>query len=92
MAHTKQLGSSRNLRESEAKRLGIKRQNGQTVHAGDILVRQRGTKYVPGVNVRRAGDDTLYASKEGVVAFSRGKKTRFDGSIRYITKVSIKTA
>lgn len=92
MAHTKQLGSSRNLRDSEAKRLGVKRQNGQKVNAGDILIRQRGTRYLPGLNVRRGGDDTLYAAVPGVVAFSQTKKTKFDGNRRFVTKVSVKTA
>jgi large subunit ribosomal protein L27 len=92
MAHTKQLGSSKNLRDSAAKRLGIKRQHGQRVLAGEILIRQRGTQYCPGDNVRRASDDTLYAARNGVVAFAKRKKQRFDGSFRYATTVSIKTA
>jgi large subunit ribosomal protein L27 len=89
MAHTKQLGSSRNLRDSESKRLGIKRQHGQAVNAGEVIVRQRGTKYHPGTNVKRGKDDTLYAGRAGIVAFSKIKKGTFDGGFRYATRVSI---
>lgn len=70
-AHKKGVGSSRNGRESESKRLGAKRAAGQFVLAGNILVRQRGTKIHPGVNVGRGGDDTLFAKVDGVVAFER---------------------
>ena len=72
MAHKKGQGSSRNGRDSHAKRLGVKRYGGQLVTAGSILVRQRGTKFHPGTNVGRARDDTLFALKEGVVRFDRG--------------------
>ena len=89
MAHTKQLGSSRNLRDSASKRLGVKRQHGQTVNAGEVIVRQRGTKYYPGTNIKRGKDDTLYAGCTGTVAFSKIKKGRFDGGFRYATRVSI---
>ncbi len=90
MAHTKQLGSTKLGRESESKRLGIKRQQDQRVNAGEILLRQRGTQYLPGNNVKRAGDDTLYASVSGKVQYKRVKKTKFDGRQRYATKVSVK--
>ncbi len=76
MAHKKGLGSSRNGRDSHAKRLGVKRFAGQTVNAGTILVRQRGTRFHPGVNVGRGKDDTLFALKTGVVDFTRGDKRR----------------
>ena len=89
MAHTKSGGTSKNLRESASQRLGIKRNHGQMVAAGEILVRQRGTKYLPGLNVHRAGDDSLYAAKNGKVLFKQIKKTRFDGSRRYATKISV---
>ncbi len=89
MAHTKALGSTKNLRDSEAKRLGVKRQHGQAVNAGEILIRQRGVKYLPGKNVARGGDDTLYALKPGVVHFASTKKIRFDGNHRYAKIVSI---
>ncbi|HOC09472.1 MAG: 50S ribosomal protein L27 [Clostridiales bacterium] len=70
-AHKKGVGSSRNGRDSEAKRLGVKRGDGQYVLAGNILVRQRGTKIHPGINVQRGGDDTLFALVDGVVRFER---------------------
>lgn len=90
MAHTKSGGSTRLGRESASKRLGVKRQQGQAVHAGEILIRQRGTKYLPGTNVLRARDDTLYAAKGGVVAFRARKKIRFDGNTRYATVISVR--
>ena len=71
MAHKKGVGSSRNGRDSESKRLGVKRADGQYVLAGNILVRQRGTKIHPGVGVGRGGDDTLFALTSGVVKFER---------------------
>ncbi len=76
MAHKKGLGSSRNGRDSNAQRLGVKRFGGQEVNAGEILVRQRGTKYHPGVNVGRGKDDTLFALKDGAVQFGniRGRR------------------
>lgn len=74
MAHKKGLGSSRNGRDSRAKRLGVKRFAGQTVTAGSILVRQRGTHFHPGENVGRGSDDTLFALKDGVVEFTHGDK------------------
>ncbi|MDO4552769.1 MAG: 50S ribosomal protein L27 [Bacillota bacterium] len=76
MASKKGVGSSKNGRESESKRLGLKRADGQTVSAGSILVRQRGTKFHAGENVGRGGDDTLFAKVEGVVKFERYDKTR----------------
>ncbi|MDR2074066.1 MAG: 50S ribosomal protein L27 [Oscillospiraceae bacterium] len=71
MAHKKGMGSSRNGRDSESKRLGIKRSDGQFVLAGNILVRQRGTKWHPGENVGRGSDDTLFALITGRVFFQR---------------------
>ncbi len=91
MAHTKQLGSTKNGRDSRAKRLGVKRQQKQLVKAGEILIRQRGIQYLPGVNVRRGSDDTLYAAKSGTVMFSSVKKALFNGKFRYATKVSVLT-
>lgn len=70
-AHKKGVGSSRNGRDSESQRLGVKRADGQTVLAGNILVRQRGTKIHPGTNVGIGKDDTLFALVEGVVKFER---------------------
>ncbi len=70
-AHKKGTGSSHNGRDSEAKRLGVKRSDGQSVLAGSILVRQRGTKIHPGNNVGIGSDDTLFALKDGVVKYER---------------------
>lgn len=70
-ASKKGVGSSKNGRDSHSKRLGVKRADGQTVSAGSILVRQRGTKFHPGTNVGRGGDDTLFALVDGVVKFER---------------------
>jgi len=75
-ASKKGVGSSRNGRDSESKRLGVKRADGQSVSAGSILVRQRGTKIHPGTNVGRGGDDTLFAKVDGVVKFERKNKTQ----------------
>ncbi len=78
MAHKKGQGSSRNGRDSHAKRLGTKVGDGQLVTAGSILVRQRGTRFKPGDNVQRGGDDTLFATAEGRVRFrNRGRLGRF---------------
>lgn len=76
MAHKKGQGSTRNGRDSESKRLGVKKYGGQEVRSGNILIRQRGTKFHPGLNVGRGGDDTLFATADGVVQFrnSKGKK------------------
>ncbi|HEY5616165.1 MAG TPA: 50S ribosomal protein L27 [Bacteroidota bacterium] len=76
MAHKKAGGSTRNGRDSNAQRLGVKRFGGQVVSAGSILVRQRGTKFHPGDNVARGKDDTLFALIDGVVRFERHGKTR----------------
>ncbi len=80
-AHKKGVGSSKNGRDSEAKRLGAKRADGQFVKAGNILYRQRGTKIHPGNNVGRGGDDTLFALVDGVVRFERLGKTRKQASV-----------
>ena len=71
MAHKKAGGSSRNGRDSNAQRLGVKRFGGEPVTSGSILVRQRGTKFHPGRNVKRAKDDSLFATVDGVVKFER---------------------
>ena len=76
MAHKKGGGSSRNGRDSNSQRLGVKRFSGEKVHAGTILVRQRGTRFHPGLNVGKGGDDTLFATADGVVKFHRVGKTR----------------
>ncbi len=92
MAHTKSLGTSKNLRESAAQRLGVKKQNGEPINAGQIIIRQRGTRYIPGKNVKLGSDDTIYAAVNGKVKFQSSKKTKFDGNIRYIKVVSVLTA
>lgn len=76
MAHKKGVGSSRNGRDSNAQRLGVKRFGGQAVSAGSILVRQRGTRFRPGTNVGIGGDDTLFATADGVVHFKKLGKSR----------------
>ena len=87
-AHKKGMGSSRNGRDSHAQRLGVKRADGQFVLAGNILVRQRGTKFHPGKNVGIGDDDTLYAKMDGIVKFERYDKTRKQVSIYPKTEVA----
>lgn len=76
MAHKKGLGSTRNGRDSHAKRLGVKMFAGQQIKTGQIIVRQRGTKFHPGDNVGRGKDDTLFALCDGTLEFTRGVKRR----------------
>lgn len=76
MAHKKGAGSTKNGRDSNAQRLGVKAFGGEFVTAGSILVRQRGTKFHPGMNVKRASDDSLFALVSGLVRFERAGKTR----------------
>ncbi|MBQ4518847.1 MAG: 50S ribosomal protein L27 [Clostridia bacterium] len=80
-AHKKGVGSTKNGRDSEAKRLGVKKGDGQPVLAGNILVRQRGTKIHPGVNVGKGGDDTLFALIDGQVKFERKGKNKKQVSV-----------
>jgi large subunit ribosomal protein L27 len=84
MAHKKAGGSTRNGRDSESKRLGVKRYGGQEVLAGNILVRQRGTSFHPGVNVGRGKDDTLFAKANGKVVF----ETKGPNKRRYVSVVA----
>ncbi|MDA8239399.1 MAG: 50S ribosomal protein L27 [Nitrospiraceae bacterium] len=81
MAHKKGVGSSRNGRDSQAQRLGVKKFGGETVKAGNILVRQRGTKFHPGSNVGKGSDDTLFALVDGVVNFERKDRDRLKISV-----------
>lgn len=81
-AHKKGVGSSRNGRDSQAKRLGVKRSDGQFVLAGNILVRQRGTKIHPGENVGLGNDDTLFAKADGIVRFERLGRDKKQVSVR----------
>ena len=89
MAHTKAGGSTKLGRDSISKRLGVKLHAGEKVSVGQIILRQRGTKYHPGKHVARAEDDTLYALKNGVVVFARKIKTNFDGSRQRTTVVAV---
>jgi large subunit ribosomal protein L27 len=89
MSKTKQGGSSRLGRDSAAQRLGIKAYAGEKVKIGMIIVRQRGTKYLLGKNVKMGSDDTIYAMKDGVVSFSTKIKTLYDGSRRTAKVVSV---
>ncbi len=81
MAHKKGVGSSRNGRDSKPKYLGVKKFGGQDVRSGNILVRQRGTKFHPGRNVRRASDDTLFAVADGFVKFEHKSKKQMQVSV-----------
>ena len=81
MAHKKGQGSVKNGRDSESKRLGVKRADGEFVLAGNILVRQRGTKVHPGTNVRKGSDDTLYTTVDGKVKFERKGKDKKQVSV-----------
>ena len=81
MAHKKAGGSTRIGRDSEGRRLGVKKAGGQPVVAGNIIVRQRGTKYRPGENVGLGVDHTIFATKDGVVSFKRGKEDRMYVSV-----------
>jgi large subunit ribosomal protein L27 len=76
MAHKKGVGSSRNGRDSNSKRLGVKSAGGQTVLAGSIIIRQRGTRIHPGENVKKGSDDTLFATSDGRVVFSQAGKRK----------------
>lgn len=89
MAHTKAKGSTKLGRESESKRLGVKVNHGQAIKSGEIIIRQRGTKYYPGKNVRRGSDDTLYARVAGFVRFSNKQKVHFDRSKSRVKVVSV---
>ena len=89
MAKTKAAGSTKLGRDSISKRLGVKLYGGEQAYAGNVLVRQRGTRFIPGLNVRRGADDTLYAAKDGKVLFRTIKKTRFDGKQRIPMDINI---
>ena len=86
MAHKKGMGSTKNGRDSESKRLGVKKGDGQPVIAGNILVRQRGTKIYTGVNVKKGSDDTLFALVDGRVKFERKGKTKKQVSVYEIVQ------
>ncbi len=89
MSKTKSAGTTSLGRDSQPKYLGIKLSGGQKAKAGSIIVRQRGTRFLPGKNVRRGKDDTLYAIKEGIVKFVTKKIKKFDGNRRLAKTVSV---
>ncbi len=89
MAHTKAAGSTRLGRESHSKRLGVKLFDGEKVKVGDVIIRQRGTKWLPGENVKRGNDDTLYALKTGNIKFITKKIKRFNGLKRVAKMVKV---
>jgi len=89
MAHKKAAGSTKNGRDSNSKRLGVKAFGGQQVSAGSIIIRQKGTKFHPGENVGVGRDYTLFATKDGEVKFSEKRRKKFDGRVFKDTLVSI---
>jgi len=89
MAHKKAGGSTSLGRDSQSKRLGVKLFSGQKAKAGAILVRQRGTKFHPGLNVKKGKDDTLFAKLSGIVAFRKLKKKKFDGSLKNTSFIDV---
>ena len=90
MAHTKSLGSTKLGRESESKRLGLKIHDGGIAKIGEIIIRQRGSKYLAGSNVREGKDNTLYAGVTGTVKYGSKMKSNFDGSRRRVTVVAVR--
>lgn len=91
MAHTKSAGAGKYGRDSNPKYLGIKKHDGERTKAGTILVRQRGTYFIAGEGVRKGGDDTLYALREGFVKFLTKRRIHFDGSRKYRKMISVIT-
>ena len=89
MAHTKAKSTTKLGRDSESKRLGVKLSDGQTAISGNIIIRQRGSKYMPGIGVRIGSDDTIYAVQQGRVKFSTRKKQNYDGSRKLIKIVNV---
>lgn len=91
MSHTKAGGSTKNGRDSQAQRLGVKLFGGQVVKAGEIIVRQRGFKWHPGEGVKVSGDDSIYAAINGVVTYSQKRLTKFTGHKVLKTMVNVVT-
>ena len=89
MAHVKSGGSTKLGRDSNPKRLGIKKFDGQVVEPGNVLIRQRGTKWHPGLNTGIGGDDTIYALANGIVKFSNKRKKTFTGKTKRISVINI---
>ncbi len=92
MAHKKAGGSTANVHDSPGQRLGVKLFGGQTVRTGQIIIRQRGTKFRPGKNVKKGKDDTLYAEADGIVAFQKKKIQRFTGKLKKAVLVHVMKA
>ncbi|HBK35044.1 TPA: 50S ribosomal protein L27 [Candidatus Uhrbacteria bacterium] len=91
MAHKKAGGSTSLGRDSQGKRLGVKISDGTTAKAGQIIVRQRGTKIHPGINVKKGNDDTLYAAVQGIVKFTKKKVGNFHGALKNRTFANVET-
>ncbi|MBU2564319.1 50S ribosomal protein L27 [Patescibacteria group bacterium] len=89
MSTSKSAGSSKNIHDSKPKYLGVKLYEGQPAKSGSIIIRQRGTKFIPGKNVRRGNDDTLYAVETGTVKFRNSTKIKYDGNKRDIKIVEV---
>lgn len=92
MSHKKAGGSTRLGRDSNAQRLGVKMHDGEIINKGAIIVRQRGTRFHPGTNVRKGKDDTLFAIVSGKVKFSQRKRRRFDGNMKMVKFASVLAA
>ena len=89
MAKTKATGATKLGRDSQPKYLGVKLTDGQKVNVGNVIIRQRGTKFLPGKNVKKGKDDTLYALKEGLVKFTTRRKIKFDKTQRIAKVVNV---
>ncbi len=89
MAHTKSAGAGKYGRDSQPKYLGVKKYAGEKVKTGDIIVRQRGARFIAGPGTKRGGDDTIFSLRVGTVAFRAKRKIRFDGSRGRINEVSV---
>ncbi|HZZ99379.1 MAG TPA: 50S ribosomal protein L27 [Candidatus Paceibacterota bacterium] len=89
MAHTKAIGTTKNGRDSQPKYLGVKLYDGQVANIGNIIIRQRGTKFVPGTGVRLGSDYTIYATSAGKVKFTTRRKAKFNGERRIVKVVSV---
>ena len=89
MAHTKSAGSTKYGRDSQPKYLGVKKYDGETVKVGDIIIRQRGSKFYAGAGVRKGADDTLFSLLVGKVKFTTRRKNNFDGSVKRVNVVNV---
>lgn len=89
MATTKSAGTVKTGRDSQPKYLGVKLYGGQKVKTGSVIIRQRGTKFFPGINVKKGKDDTLYALADGIIKFTNKTRKRFDGKMRKVKVVNV---